>query len=232
MKPVKDKAASLQWKTDLLSALFIGALVMANTLGSKITTIAGIRMSVGIFFVPVLFLVTDVLGEVHGRTKARNLVIISAIVNIFTIVMIYFCIKMPANPTWGNQDSYAVIFSSSLRMTAASLLAFVVSQLHDVWSFDFWKRKTSGKHLWLRNNLSTMGSQLIDSTIFMFAAFYGITEKFTVPFIISLIIPYFLFKILIAIIDTPFCYLLVRWMRGDEKVEDPKGSESLKAEAV
>jgi len=232
MKTVKNRADSLQWKTDLLSALFIGALVMANTLGSKITTIAGVRMSVGIFFVPILFLVTDVLGEVHGRTKARNLVIISAILNAFTLVMIYVCIKMPANPTWGNQEAYTVIFSSSLRMTFASLLAFVISQLHDVWSFDFWKRKTSGKHLWLRNNLSTAGSQLIDSTIFMFAAFYGISDKFTVPFIISLIIPYWLFKIVVAIIDTPFCYLLVRWMRGDEKDTTPEGNENLKAEAV
>jgi hypothetical protein len=231
-KPI-NKQASLAWKTDLLSALFIGALVLANTLGGKITTLAGVRVSVGIFFVPILFLVTDVLGEVHGRTKARNLVIISVLINIFSLTMIWVSIKMPPNPTWGNQDAFAVIFGSSLRMTFASLVAFAVSQLHDVWTFDFIKKKTGGKHLWLRNNVSTMVSQLIDSTIFMFVAFYGISEKFTVPFIISLIIPYWFFKIIFALLDTPLCYLLVRWLKGDDrdsgKTEDPA---VLKTEAV
>jgi hypothetical protein len=118
-------------------------------------------------------------------------------------------------------------------MTFASLVAFAVSQLHDVWTFDFIKKKTGGKHLWLRNNVSTMVSQLIDSTIFMFVAFYGISEKFTVPFIISLIIPYWFFKIIFALLDTPLCYLLVRWLKGDDrdsgKTEDPA---VLKTEAV
>lgn len=232
MEKIKKRADALEWKTDLLSALFIGSLVLANTLGGKITTLAGVRVSVGIFFVPVLFLVTDVLGEVHGRKKARNLVIISAILNLFTMVMIYACIKVPPNPTWGNQEAFATIFSSSLRMTFASLLAFVISQLHDVWSFDFWKKKTGGKHLWLRNNLSTMTSQLIDSSIFMFAAFYGISDKFSVPFIISLIIPYWLFKITFALIDTPFCYLLVRWMREEKTPENPLGTTPLEAETT
>ena len=99
----------------------------------------------------------------------------------------------------------------------ASVIAFVFSQFHDVWSFHFWKRKTHGKFLWLRNNLSTSVSQLIDTILFMFIAFYKINPKFTVPFIISLIIPYYLFKIGFALIDTIFVYPGVWWLRGYRK---------------
>ncbi|MBW2965625.1 queuosine precursor transporter, partial [Candidatus Woesearchaeota archaeon] len=124
-------------------------------------------------------------------------------------------IHLPANPTWGNQEAFASVFGSSLRMIIASVIAFAVSQFHDVWSFHFWKKKTHGRYLWLRNNLSTGVSQLIDTILFMFIAFYKINPKFTVPFIISLIIPYWLFKVGFALADTPLCYALVAWMKKE-----------------
>ena len=98
-------------------------------------------------------------------------------------------------------------------MMVASLIAFLISQTHDVWAFNLWKEKTGGKYLWLRNNASTIVSQFLDTTVFMFIAFYQFTPKFTVPFIFSLIIPYWLFKVLFAIIDTPFIYLGVWWLK-------------------
>jgi uncharacterized integral membrane protein (TIGR00697 family) len=210
-------ALSLRFKTDLLLAFFIASLILANILGTKITTILGVRVSVGIFFVPILFLVTDIIAEVHGRTQARNLVLISVGILFFLFLMTWLCISLPANSEWENQEAYELIFGGTLRMIFASLVAFVVSQLHDVWSFHFWKQKTKGKMLWLRNNLSTMVSQLIDTTLFMFIAFFHLTPKFTTPFIISLIIPYWLFKIVFAIIDTPLCYAGVSWLRGKKQ---------------
>lgn len=211
-------------KTELLLGFFIGALVLANTIGTKITTLAGVRVSVGIFFVPVLFLVTDIVGEVHGKARARHFVKVSVGVLLFSLVMIFVCIKLPPNPTWGNQEAYHLIFGSTLRMTAASIAAFILSQFADVYSFDFWKRKTGGRYLWLRNNLSTMTSQLIDSTVFMFIAFYRVSPRFDVPFLISLIIPYWLFKVLFAFLDTPLCYLGVRWLKGEPLFRSGKES--------
>ena len=99
-------------------------------------------------------------------------------------------------------------------MIIASIIAFVVSQTHDVWAFEFWKKKTHGKMLWLRNNASTMVSQVIDTLLFMMIAFYGISDKFTFGFIITLAIPYYLFKIAFAALDTPFVYLGARWLKG------------------
>lgn len=201
------------FKTDILLALYIASLILANILGIKITTILGIRVSVGIFFVPLLFLITDIIADVHGAQKARRFVFLAIGIMLFSILMVYISIIMPANETWGNQEAYAEIFGATLRMTLASIIAFVISQTHDVWAFSFLKRKTHGKYLWLRNNLSSWTSQFIDTTIFMFVAFYHVTPKFTVPFIFSLIIPYWLFKVVFAIIDTPLCYVGVKWLK-------------------
>ena len=213
MKPI-------ELKTDLLLGFFIVSLVLANTLGTKITTLFGVRVSFGIFLVPILFLVTDIIAEVHGKQKAKSFVYIAIFTQLFLLFMAYVAIKLPANPTWGNQAAFASVFGASLRMTIASIIAFIAAQFHDVWAFDFWKKKTKGKYLWLRNNLSTMSSQLIDTILFMFIAFYKINPKFTVPFIISLIIPYWIFKIAFAFIDTPLAYGGVWWLRGYIKEKD------------
>ncbi len=204
----------LAFKTDLLLGLYVASLILANLLGTKITTLFGVRVSVGILFMPVLFLVTDIVAEVHGRERARRFVLVSIAILAFLFCMLWLAIILPPNATWGEQEAYERIFGGSLRMVVASLVAFALSQLHDVWSFDFWKRRTHGRFLWLRNNLSTMASQLIDTVVFMFIAFYQVTPKFTAAFIVSLIIPYYCFKILLAAVDTPLCYLGVRWLRA------------------
>lgn len=206
----------IEKKTQVLLALFVSSMVIVNTIGSKITTMLGVRVSVGILFVPLLFLITDIVAEVHGRKRAQFFVQVSTGIMIFMFLMVFLCIKLPANPDWGFQEQYELIFSSSLRMTIASIISFMISQSYDVFAFDFFKARTKGKHLWLRNNLSTMTSQFIDTTVFMFIAFYQISDKFTVPFIFSLIIPYWLFKIAFALLDTPLCYLGVRWLRGEQ----------------
>jgi queuosine precursor transporter len=203
-----------RFKTDLLLGIFIAALVLANILGTKITTLFGIRVSVGIFFVPILFLITDVISEVYGKKKAKQFVIISVVVLLVLFAATYLSILLPENATWGNQAAYESIFGASLRMIIASVIAFVISQFHDVWSFHLLKKVTKGKFLWLRNNASTAVSQFIDTTLFMFIAFYAISPKFTVGFIFSLILPYWLFKVAFAAIDTPFVYLLTAWLKG------------------
>ncbi len=174
-----------------------------------------VHVSVGIIAVPVMFLVTDVVEEVLGKEKAKNMVNAGVLAMLFLLLITIVSVWLPADPTrqYFSQENYASIFSVSIRMFIASILAFVLAQYHDIWAFNFWKEKTKGKHLWFRNNASTVVSQLLDSTIFMFVAFYGLTPKFTVAYIIGLIIPYWIFKILFAILDTPFVYLGVKWLK-------------------
>ena len=216
---------SLGRKRDFLFALFVACMVMVNTLGTKITTIAGVRVSVGIFFVPVLFLVTDIVGEVFGRKEASRFVNMATIMLVLLFVMMAVCIAVKPNEQWGMQEQYAQVFGSSIRMTIASLVSFVVAQQLDVFMFAFWGRITKGKHLWIRNNLSTIVSQLIDTTIFEFIAFWHLNDKFTTGYIFSLILPYWLFKVVFALLDTPLCYLGVWWLSGSRKLA-VKGSKS------
>ena len=213
-------------KRDFLFALFVASMVMVNTLGTKITTIMGVRVSVGIFFVPVLFLITDIVGEVFGRREASRFVNMATIMLVLLFAMMALCIAIRPNEGWNTevdglamQTQYANVFGSSLRMTVASLVSFALAQQLDVFMFAFWGKVTKGKHLWVRNNLSTIVSQLIDTTVFEFIAFWHISPKFTTAFVFSLILPYWLFKVVFALLDTPFCYLGVWWLAGKRGVK-------------
>ncbi|MFC2143127.1 queuosine precursor transporter [Candidatus Aenigmatarchaeota archaeon] len=205
---------TLENKTMLLLGIFVAALTTANLLGSKITTLFGIRVSVGIFAFPILFLITDIIAEVHGKKQAKKFVYIGLATQIMLFILLAISIFAPPNETWDNQDAYESIFSVSLRMIIASIIAFFFSQLHDVFAFEYWKAKTKGKYLWFRNNASTVVSQFIDSMLFMYIAFYMITPNFTVGFIFTLVIPYWIIKIIFAFCDTPFVYLGARLLRG------------------
>jgi len=170
-------------------------------------------VSVGILTVPIMFLVTDIIEEVHGKKVVFEFIKVGVFALIFMIIITSLAVMLPSAERSVDPAAYNMIFNISIRMGIASVVAFIISQLHDMWSFDFIKQKTKGKYLWLRNNGSTIISQLIDSTIFMFLAFYMAFPGWDVVFIISLILPYWIFKILFALLDTPFAYLGVKWMK-------------------
>ena len=162
------------------------------------------HVSVGIFFLPVMFLVTDIIAEVHGRKKAQNIVYGSVITMVFILLISWISMSVNYKPRPGfDHEAYLSVFSMSSRMMVASVIAFFFAQLHDVWAFEFWKSKTKGRFLWLRNNLSTFVSQFLDSALFIFIAFYS---QGNIQFLMSLILPYWIFKILFALLDTPLCY--------------------------
>ena len=205
-----------EFKFILLASIFIAGLLSANMLGTKVTVLFGVAVSVGIFAYPLTFMMTDVISEVFGKERAKQVVWSALIAQILVLILIYISIKLPAADRYNLNTEYVQVFSSSLRMIVASLIAFIISQMHDIWAFDFWKKKFSGKYLWLRNNASTWVSQAIDTLLFMFIAFYGITDKFTFWFVLQLSLTYWIFKIIFAALDTPFVYLLVRWAKKNK----------------
>jgi queuosine precursor transporter len=202
-----------EFKLSILTAIFVGGLIAANTLGTKITTLFGITVSVGIFAYPLTFMITDAVGEVYGKHKAKQIVWSALIAQVLVLLLTYLSVKLPPAGRYTFNQEYTMIFQGSLRVIIASLIAFIVSQTYDIWAFEWWKKRFSGKHLWFRNNASTFTSQAIDTLLFMFIAFYGISPKFTVLFILQLCLSYWLFKILFAALDTPFVYLLVKWLK-------------------
>jgi len=204
-------------KTNILLGLFVGAIVTANLIGLKIADFSIFEASVGILVFPITFLITDMIAEVHGKEKAKEFVLIGFITLVFTLLIMVLAVFLPFAERSLVKEDYTKIFGTTIRIFIASIIAFAFSQMHDVWAFHFWKKRTHGKFLWLRNNLSTIVSQFLDTTLFMFIAFYGISPKFTVLYVFSLIIPYWLVKVLFALFDTPFCYLGVKWLKKETK---------------
>jgi queuosine precursor transporter len=202
-------------KVMILSAIFVAALVAANLLGNKMTELFGIVTSVGIFAYPITFLMTDSIEEVYGKQKVNQLVNAAFLSLLVVVALLFISITIWPASWWTNQAEYELIHGQTLRVTVASLIAFFISQKHDVWAFDILKKKTHGKALWIRNNASTIVSQLIDTTLFMFLAFYLMTPEFHLTRIIGMIIPYWGLKIAFAIGDTPFLYAIVNWLKKE-----------------
>ncbi len=206
----------MNFKLSLLLWLFCSLLVWMNLLWTKITTLFWVSVSVGIFMVPLSFLITDIVEEVYGKKISQQFIVIWLISLWIILAFSLFFVWLEPNERYAFNNEYATIFGQSLRILLASIVAFLLAQWNDIWFFNFLKKKTWWKHLWLRNNVSTMVSQAIDTLLFMTIAFYQVTPKFTFLFILQLAIPYYLFKIAFAALDTPLVYLGVSWLR-DEK---------------
>ena len=153
------------------------------------------------------------MSEVYGRGRAQLLVWMGYWANLNVLLLSYFAVKLPPSDFWGNQEAFATTLGSVWKIVLASLLAYLAAQSHDVWAYHFWKSKTNGKHMWLRNNLSTVSSQLIDSLVFNGIAFYLLGELSTIEFLKG-VVGYWLLKVVIAALDTPLVYTLHYWLTG------------------
>ncbi|MDP2641388.1 MAG: queuosine precursor transporter [Candidatus Yanofskybacteria bacterium] len=204
---------SFNSKLYLLLGLFIGLIVGMNLLGSKIVGLFGLSVSVAIFMVPLTFLITDIVAEVYGKKLAKQFVLTAIATVVLVLLFMAVFIVLEPHPRFTFDEEYKTVFSVSARIMVASMIAFAFAQFHDIWAFEFWKRKTHGKYLWLRNNLSTAISQGIDTFVFMMIAFYQVTPQFDLFFILQLAFPYYLLKVGFAALDTPFVYLGVQWLK-------------------
>ncbi|MCA0154100.1 queuosine precursor transporter [Winogradskyella vincentii] len=212
----------------LLGALFITSLVVSNLIfqkffywypidieifGSKI-----FEISVGILPYPITFLITDLISEIYGKKRANDVVVAGIFASFFSMLIIYTSNAVPATPWSPVQDSmFSTVFGSTAIAVFASMMAYLLAQFVDIHIYHFWKNLTKGKHLWLRNNFSTFLSQFVDTaTVLLLLCSFGKIEwdKFT-----GLLIAGFLFKVLVALFDTPFLYLGVYIFRRRFKLK-------------
>ena len=190
-----------KYGVELIIGTFAGLVVIANILASKIITFGPFVVPAAVLVYSTTFLLTDVLAEHWGKKTAQNAVWAGFIANVFLVVGVYIAIMWDAAPFWLNQEAFSLILGSTPRIVLASMVAYLVSQHHDVLSFLWWKKRTKGRMLWLRNNASTWVSQLIDTILFISIAFYGV-----VPDIGAMIVGQYVVKLIIAAVDTPFIY--------------------------
>ena len=217
----------------LLMAVFVVMLVLTNIIGTKIFILFGetfpngffgfpLALTAGIITYPITFLVTDVTSEIFGKKKANLLVLYGFICSLLSLLIITIVIKLVPSEAWLSGSPYnslddmnqafKAVFSLPGILITASMTAYLVAQLIDIKIFHLVKKLTNSKYLWLRNNLSTMISQLVD-TIIVNSIFLGIGMKLDIELIVQIIICNYVIKIIFALIDTPLVYLVVYIIR-------------------
>ena len=200
----------------ILTSLFIAALITCNLIANKFVSInLGFKtfiVSAGILPYPLTFLITDILSEIYGR-KMTNRVVMSG---FFASMMVLLFLWLGSQPSAidsspVSNDTYNIVFRNAWRVMAASMIAYLSAQFLDVRLFHFWKNLTKGKHLWLRNNASTIGSQFVDTTLVICVLFIG---EWSSGAIVQAIIDGWTFKMLCAFIDTPIFYIASSYLRS------------------
>ena len=200
----------------VLSGIFIASLVTCNLIANKFVTVdLGFKVfivSAGILPYPLTFLVTDLISELYGQRKANLVVFSGFIASLFVLLFLWLGGQFSSIPdSLVTDEIYNSVFQNAWRLIAGSMIAYLFAQFVDVRIFHFWKKLTDGKHLWLRNNGSTIASQLVDTTLVICILFIGVWNTDQIQ---SAIIDGWIFKMLMALLDTPIIYGIIFLLRG------------------
>jgi len=223
----------------VLAGLFLGTLSMLNILGlTRFLQLGSIGswpivVAVGALPYPITFLCTDLISEIWGEQKANQVVWVGLLLNGWVLLILWLGGVLPAMDG-SDESTFRTIQQLSFGAIGASMVAYLTAQFVDVRLFHFWKRLTQGKALWLRNNGSTLVSQLVDTTAVVLISHYGAhvlplqPERSVLPQLLSFIASGYLFKVLAALTDTlPFIWL-TGWLR--EWLEIPGEGRELTTE--
>ena len=219
----------------ILSGIFIASLVSCNLIFQKFFEIEiwlpfvgnyTFAQSVGLLPYPITFLVTDIISEIYGKDRANQVVTSGLVASIFMLIVVTLADIIPM-ASWSpvDSDTFHKVFGLSAAAVFASMMAYLFAQYVDIRIFHFWKRLTKGKHLWLRNNASTVFSQFIDtSSVLFLLCFFGVIgwDRFGI-----LLLNGFLFKVFFAAFDTPFVYMIVYYLRKEFNLKENEDLGSL-----
>lgn len=192
--------------------IYITSLIAANTLGMKtMPFLFDQHLSVGVFMFPIVFLMTDVVGEVYGKKVAKWFVFAGIIATVLWIAYNFIALAVPwSDTTHFAYGSYETVFGTSIRIAIASVIAFAVAEYQDVLSFFFFKKHVKEGGFAGRATLSNLWSQFLDTILFMVIAFYGVMPN---EMLISIIFTWWLFKVGMGIVYTPLAYVGIKLLR-------------------
>lgn len=209
------------WGKKGLYIALAASIIVANIQVVKTVNLFGLVATLGNIIYASIFFCTDVLSEVYGKKSARKGVWLGFAALIIMLVEMQLALKFIPHASDFASESLQTIFGLMPRIAAGSLIAYLLSQHHDIWAFHFLKAKTKGKYLWLRNNVSTMVSQAIDSVVFCSIAFIGV---FDWNIWVQILLTTYILKLIVAALDTPFIYWARSWSK---KVIEKEQSELL-----
>jgi len=230
----------------LLASTFAVVLVLTNIIGFKLFRAPlqpDFALTAGIITYPVTFLITDIVSEVYGKRRADFMVVVGFLMSLLMLAIVQLAVWLTPHPYWvppdapffmdgwrmsadaapataieGYQHAFHSVFALNGILLVGSMLAYLCAQLTDNYLFHFWKRLTKGKHLWLRNNGSTMVSQAVDTLVVNSILFFiGFGMDFATGF--SIMATIYVYKLALAVLDTPLIYLgvyLTKRLLGEE----------------
>ncbi len=235
----------------VLAGFFLCAMTLLNVIGiTRFVQLGPMQLAVGVLAYPLTFLCTDLISELYGRQRANFLVTVGLILNAFIILIMYVGQALPAvdagaQPPWQNLELasavalpngsvveqsvelFELIYATTTGAVVASMIAYIAAQYIDVHLFHLIKQKTNGRYLWLRNNLSTMISQAVDSLVVISVTFGALflAGEMSLNVILGLMLSNYLFKFFSALLDTPIIYLLVSKLRPYLQLEHSHENE-------
>jgi hypothetical protein len=224
---VTERDREYEYAFLVLAGVFIASLVVCNLIVQKffLWEPFGIReyfyLSAGILPYPLTFLVTDILSECYGKRRANQVVMAGLVASVFVVLVVWAADRIPSIGGVDVDTGVAIagrdfdgmfhqIFGKTGRAVGASMVAYLAAQLVDIQIFHFWRRMTKGRHLWLRNNGSTVVSQLLDTSLVVTLLFIGTESAGRIP---QMILAGWTFKTIAALLDTPLFYLAAGWWR-------------------
>ena len=195
-----------------LAGIFLTSLTLGNVVGiTKFVDLGWFVIPAGLLAYPFTFLATDLISELYGRRRAQSIVWVGFSMNFFMLFLMWFGHVLPdASGVSGAAATFDTVYAFMKPGVIASMIAYLVAQSVDVQLFHFWRNLTNGRHLWLRNNGSTMLSQIVDtiliSTILYSSGGLGSAVD-SIDKLIPLILSSYSFKLVFALLDTPLFYL-------------------------
>ena len=223
----------------VLAGFFLCAMTLLNVIGiTRFVQFGPMQLAVGVLAYPLTFLCTDLISELYGRARANFMVTVGLVLNGFILGVMWLGNALPAvdpsaQPPWqvldlatpvglpngetlsGSVELFSLIYANTTGAVFASMVAYVLAQYIDVFLFHWIKQKTGGKHLWLRNNGSTIISQAADSVAVISITFGAVifAGGMTWQVVLMLMLSNYLFKLFSALADTPIIYILVAKLR-------------------
>ncbi|MFH1711193.1 MAG: queuosine precursor transporter [Nanoarchaeota archaeon] len=196
-------------RADALIGLYVAFVLISNVIAYKI---AAFDFGFVTFFATaatlvfsVTFLLTDIVNEKFGRKETQKMIFIAFITQIAVAAFIWLAVSLTPAPFWPDQEIFTKIIGFAPRIMLASWVAFLISENMDAYIFAWFKKKTHGRHLWMRNVFSSIPSMALDTLIFVTIAFYGVQP------LLPLITGVLVIKWIVGIVDVPFMYLN-RWI--------------------
>jgi uncharacterized integral membrane protein (TIGR00697 family) len=190
---------------DALVGLYVAFVLISNIVAYKIAAFdfgfTTFYATAATLVFAVTFLMTDIVNEKFGRKETHKMIFIAFVTQVAVAFFIWLAISLPAAPFWTDQEAFAKLLGFAPRIMIASWIAFLISENADAYIFSWFKKKTKGKYLWMRNAFSSIPAMALDTVIFVTISFYGIQPLW--PLITGVMV----IKWLVGVIDIPFMYL-------------------------